>query len=627
MARISASMGVPKFAAAFKGLNKGFSDVGTQAGIFARRVGMIGAAFGAAGYGIFASVKAFTDAGDEAVKAGQKAGVTSSAWQEMAYAADLSGVSSEKLQGAYVKLQKTMVAAANGGKGQVAAFEKLGVELRTTEGLLKANDTVMMELAEAFSKMPDGAEKTALAMEVFGKSGAELIPFLNSGKKGLEDLRREAVELGIVFDSDVSKKSEEFNDNLSRLQYGAKGLVYTLGEAFLPVASKVTAMLTGLIKENKGLLKLKIGEFADKVSASLPKIKEAIPGIITSIKDFAARGLKLVDMLGGFGNVAKIAGAILAGPLVKAIMGLLGPLGMLGKAILTTPLGWIAMAAGGIALLANKLGILKPFIDGVADGFGAFGGAIGEAFQGVIKNITQIFQDMGFAVNEVDGKLDPEAWNRYGQAVGKFAGETLAQALKMLGEVLSVIQKIGIGMGEIAAKFAHGDLDAKEAAQAEIGEYNKKINAAQKSGNKEEAARLIKEKNEYADKTGQNIGQYKHWANQKEKTGEDLSPQKKPTGMGALYASRRRSEPEEGQAVGSFGSYAALAAAQPKMGPAILPAGKAPVVQETKHTEEKVNNVNITVAVPPGSTVQQSGAGGDNVKVSSRQSALGVQNH
>src|SRR5207237_10783621 len=56
------------------------------------------------------------------------------------------------------------------------AFQQLGVSIYESNGQLRGESDVMMQVADAFKKMPDGAEKAGLAMKLFGKSGADLIP-------------------------------------------------------------------------------------------------------------------------------------------------------------------------------------------------------------------------------------------------------------------------------------------------------------------------------------------------------------------------------------------------------------------------------------------------------------------
>lgn len=74
------------------------------------------------------------------------------------------------------------------------------------------------DVAELFSLLPDGANKTALAVKLFGRSGAELIPLLNQGKEGLAEFDKLASDLGLTLDKETGKAAEDFNDNLTKLK-------------------------------------------------------------------------------------------------------------------------------------------------------------------------------------------------------------------------------------------------------------------------------------------------------------------------------------------------------------------------------------------------------------------------
>ena len=602
--RVSAGLGVPKFQGAFKSWGNGMANVGAQARVFARRIGMIAALGGAAAAGIYASVRAFTDAGDAAVKTAQKAGVTSAAWQEMAYAADLSGVSAEKLQAAYVKLQKNMVSAASGGKAQAAAFKTLGIELKNSEGLLKDNDTVMMEMAEALSKMPDGAKKTALAMEIFGKSGAELLPLLNNGEAGLKDLRREAQELGLVFGGDVSKASEEFNDNVSRLQYRVKGLIYSLGESFLPVAKDVVAMLSSLIDENRELIKTKMAEFADKIIKAMPKIKEGIEKAAGKIKDMAKWGGKAVSMLGGFGNVAKIAAGVLSGPLVASVTGLIGPVFKLAGAFLSTPLGVFAAIAGGAVLLANKLGALDPFIKGVKSAFSDFGEVVGPAFQNLLTKVGELLGAIFGKTEDVNQAFDPKAVEAFGKALGDYTEGALSVFIDSLAEIIGWFKAIGEFMGSAAGRLVFGDAGKLEKTNEQIEALNAQAAKANAAGNKDAAKEYLRQ--------AEQLRMYKtDWAGQRDEMGRPIAsaalstlPGQNPAGLPTKT---------NGPPAGRFG-------------PAALKTGGAPVVvQESKHTEETINKLDINVNAPPGTGISQTGPNTGNVRVTNSPHYLGQQ--
>ncbi len=93
--------------------------------------------------------------------------------------------------------------------------------------------------------MENGGKKTALAMDIFGRSGAELIPLLNSGRDGLQEMADKAHALGIVFDADTAAKAEHFNDQLTILNHAVEGAKFQLGNQLIPVLDSLVTEFTG----------------------------------------------------------------------------------------------------------------------------------------------------------------------------------------------------------------------------------------------------------------------------------------------------------------------------------------------------------------------------------------------
>lgn len=90
----------------------------------------------------------------------------------------IGGVAGVGLGEGHGELATAMV-AAGGSKEQIEVFSRLGVSVTDAAGQLRPTEDVLLDLADAFAAMPDGAEKSALAVKLFGKSGVELI--LNQG--------------------------------------------------------------------------------------------------------------------------------------------------------------------------------------------------------------------------------------------------------------------------------------------------------------------------------------------------------------------------------------------------------------------------------------------------------------
>jgi hypothetical protein len=216
----------------------------------AKQVGAaIGAAFVAAAAATAYFVKQSIDAADASSKNAQAVGLSVEAYTSLAFAADLSGISQEEMGTSLTKLARQASDAAGGSKTAAAGFKSLGIELKNADGSIKDTDKLLTEIAGKFKGMADGAEKTALATEIFGRAGARMIPLLNQGADGIEAMRREAAELGLVLDTQTARAAEQFNDDLTRLGGIARGFGHDLMRIVLPTLTDLTALLVEVAKE------------------------------------------------------------------------------------------------------------------------------------------------------------------------------------------------------------------------------------------------------------------------------------------------------------------------------------------------------------------------------------------
>ncbi|OYZ14335.1 MAG: hypothetical protein B7Y35_11240 [Sphingomonadales bacterium 28-64-96] len=186
------------------------------------------------GTSLAVAVRESANAMDDLSKAAQKTGTSATELSKLQWAADLSGVAAETLQKALNKLNVAIVDVGPGAKGAAGALMQMGVTART--GTLDA----MMKVSDQFARMPDGAQKSALAIKLFGKAGAELIPLLNGGSKGLREAAAEATNLGIVIDGKTARAAEAFNDNLSRMEKVAGGITTQMTAGLVPSLAAFT---------------------------------------------------------------------------------------------------------------------------------------------------------------------------------------------------------------------------------------------------------------------------------------------------------------------------------------------------------------------------------------------------
>ena len=199
-----------------------------------------GASVAALGAGLTALVMPVARVGDEFFKLSQKTGVSVEALTALNYAAKLSDVSTEGLTKALQRLSVAMFDTQVNGEEGSAALKALGVSATDVHGQIRPTEQVLLDLADKFSAMPDGADKAALAVKLFGKEGLAIVPFLNQGREGITALMEEAKRLGLVLSEDVARASEAFNDNLTRLSAIFEGVQRQIGAAVIPVLADFT---------------------------------------------------------------------------------------------------------------------------------------------------------------------------------------------------------------------------------------------------------------------------------------------------------------------------------------------------------------------------------------------------
>jgi hypothetical protein len=222
-----------------KNLGKSTGDVSK----FSQNATKIGAGMVAAGTGLLAvglsAASTTTNLGKEVLKLQRYTGMNAESASKLAYAAKISGVDVDSLALGIGKLSKTMATTPD-------KLTKIGVEAKTSDGKLRPMSDVLGDVADKFSAMGPGTESTAAALELFGRSGANLLPFLLKGKDGIAELSTEAEKMGLVLSQDnvdAVKANIVAQRHLSAAIDGAK---VQIGNEMLPILTKFTELLTGI---------------------------------------------------------------------------------------------------------------------------------------------------------------------------------------------------------------------------------------------------------------------------------------------------------------------------------------------------------------------------------------------
>lgn len=173
------------------------------------------------------------EAGDKIDKQSQVLGMSRKAYQEWDYILGQNGASIESMSTSMKTLNNLILSGAEGSKESADALAQLGIHLDEIDNL--SQEGQFETVVRAFQNMPQGANKSALAVKIFGKQGMQLLPLLNQSATSIDELRAKAEELGLIMSDDAVDASVAYGDSLDDLKRTFNGFKYAIGSKILPV--------------------------------------------------------------------------------------------------------------------------------------------------------------------------------------------------------------------------------------------------------------------------------------------------------------------------------------------------------------------------------------------------------
>jgi hypothetical protein len=301
-------------------------------------------ALGALGIGLGAMqitqfVRSAINAGDEMSKMAQRIGVATESVAGLQLAFRQGGSSSAEMQ---TSISRLTVALGNGN----AALSKLNITSGDTVGALN-------QIADQFANMPDGAQKTALAVEIFGRSGAQLIPILNQGSRSLREYDSIARQLGLTIDTETGKAFEKFNDTVDLVNQSVAGIANQFAQQLLPSLQAAADALLNF------MMSLDIKKIAQTTIDILTVLTTLVAGrVVSSIVDLGVEIAKTTFKMNAMGSAAASLRAIFA--------------------VLGGPVGVIASAVGLLYIFRNELGLTNKITFESADAIDTLKNSVNE---------------------------------------------------------------------------------------------------------------------------------------------------------------------------------------------------------------------------------------------------------
>jgi lambda family phage tail tape measure protein len=223
----------------------GLSSLGERARMLTTGMRALGGALvGAAAVGGLATlIDRSISAADAIGKTADKLGVGIEALQELRFAAQLAGVQQQTLDMGLQRFTRRVAEAAKGTGEAKQALTDMGIALRDQHGNIRRSEDLLNDVAEAFKRTEDPAERLRLAFKLFDSEGVAMVNMLVGGADALEATRRHARDLGIVLEEDLVRNAEKARDQLDTL---GKVVSANLTRAMLDLAPAIADISSGL---------------------------------------------------------------------------------------------------------------------------------------------------------------------------------------------------------------------------------------------------------------------------------------------------------------------------------------------------------------------------------------------
>lgn len=394
-----------------------------------------------------------SETADRIDKLSAKTGLSKQAFQEWDYVLGQNGIEIEKMQTGMKTLTANMDAAASGNENMAGAFDTLGVAVTNADGSLRGQEETMNDVIVKLADMPNGTEKARLATELFGKAGVELMPMLNNGAAGIEELKERSHELGLVMSDEAVNAGVVFGDTLDDVK-DSLGMVATkVGSEIMPIAQQMLDWVLANMPTIQSVTS-KVFEVIGKVVTGAGDVFNAVllPAF-QLVFDWVQTNWPMIQevMRNVFENM-RIAWEETLRPVFDAMMGILQTVWDVFMA------AWPSIQTVlGIAFEAMKLAwevILKPAIDALVE----IVNFLKQKFDENMPAIQVVFEAMAANIQWAWETYIKPAIEAIGGILSWLYGAFRQYILPLVGMVIDWFGQIASGMGDRMA-VARGQVD------------------------------------------------------------------------------------------------------------------------------------------------------------------------
>ena len=398
-------------------------------------------------FGAFASIGGLVEMTHETAEArtqlsamAETLGVTTERLEGYRLAARETDVPVEDMQNGLIKLQRAMAEGASGkNKAVVEIFGRMGVALRDAHGQLRPVSEVLPLIAESLSQTTNSTLKTNVAVDLFGKSGAKLIPMLNLGRAGIEKLQQVSEHLSAHLTGEQKEGIEKYKNSWIELDAAFDGLKDTITSDLAPVLTPIVEQIRDWTAANKDWIGATIHDDLVELKQDLQNIH--LRHILDDVREAAGYANGIAKLAGGWTHVLEALTALAA---IKLVMSVAGPVIELGKLVgAVGTLSWelnhkLVGAWRHVGKAAEGAGLKETAAASIG---GGAGGLLGKGEKAVAKEGEEL------AAHEVEGEAKKGVLRTLASEAGGFG-------LKTAGKAAVAVGGLAIGGLEIAGLTA-----------------------------------------------------------------------------------------------------------------------------------------------------------------------------
>lgn len=367
----------------------------------------------------------------------QQLGIGAEEFQQMAYAANMGDVGLEDFGNSLKFLQRSAAEASKGTEQYAEAFTELGISVKdAATGKIKPAKDLFYEVAERMKSVREPARRVQIAMDMMGRSGAQMVPVLLKGREGLKEFAKEATDSGYVMSKEFIERFGELDESFKRTRGLLRGLMFTMAEHFLPVIERVVKGFTRWYNDNKKVIALITGWGVRAIASTITAIGFVVRGLgelltwLGSVNPMlATTAIAVFALAAAFASPAIAIGLLIAGVLL-----LVDDLKTLAEGGDST-VGKLLDAFGKLLGLEDLSGTVRDFFSWLMQG------GIGDALYDAFEKVKEVVDDVISGLKWLKGN----AAAAFNMLTGDVTGAASDAAGAVGGAVGAVANAIGVG--------------------------------------------------------------------------------------------------------------------------------------------------------------------------------------